>query len=855
VGELRALFRLLNARQALEHRRRTLLTIAGVAAGVALLFSTSAINTTLRKSIDASIAGLGGDAQVEVSAAGATGLPAGSADLMGAIPGVEATVPVVREVAELGGPGGSARALVLGVTPEFGRLFDSGAGPLGDLRGGLRLSPALADALGASAGRRLRIETPRGDQMLRMSGRVGEVDFSGVNGGRFALTDLDTADTLFSRGGSVDSIYLLTAEAARHETIERAAQSRLRGAAVVGDPADRAAPYERTFDSLSQLSSLASSAAMLVALFVVFNSMSITVLERRRTLAMALAVGASRRAVAAAFLLEAVALGAIGAVLGVGLGWLLGHGLVERVAEDYPLLPITAGGSLRPGAGDVLAAVLGGIAVGALGAFAPVRRIARLSPAEAMQPLPTLELKPRRERRVAWRLGLLGAGALAAGLAAVGVYSFLADDQAWIGTSALLLTLSGVMLLLPVVVPPSVRALRPVLSWQFAALGRLSADSLIRNPGRTSLTVGGLAVAAGMAIAIGTAIGSFRSEVREAADLWYGAPLYVNADSYRGITSDQPLPRAVQRDVARVEGVRAVYPWRYAMLNWQRRQTVLYALPLAKAARDGLSSPMSSTVGVEPRKLIAGLARGDVVISRYTARTRDLDAGDSLVLSTPRGARSFRVAAIFDDLISLDSMYIEYSRYARLWMDDRVDRLAIVPAPGVDDELLRDRLTAFLERRDIPAEALTKEALIGNVLHTIDGAFSLARGIQSAALLIAALIVANTMFTVAVERRWEFALARALGMKAGELRKSMLIEGSTLGLLGAAFAVLLGLAIGYLMLRSMELRFDWEVGYRPPWLTLAAVVAAGSLLAAAASVPPTRLATRAEISEALREAT
>jgi len=854
VREFRALFRLLNARQLVDHPRRTVLTIAGVAVGVALLFSTSAINTTLRRSIDASIRGLGGDAELEVSAAGATGLPAGTAGRVRRIAGVETAIPVIRAVSQLTGPVGSnERALLLGVGPGFSRLFGSGAGALGDPTSGrLSVSPRLADALRASPGQDVRVETPSGDETLRISGRVGDVDFASVNGGRFALTDLGTANAAFERRGAVDSIYVLIADGAEPEMVERMIQERLGGGAVVGAPADRAAPYERTFDSLSQLSSLASSAAMLVALFVVFNAMSITVLERRRMFSMALALGASPRALAGACLLEAAVLGAVGAALGVGLGWLLGQGLVEQVTDDYPLLPITAGGSLRPSVGDVIAALLGGVAVGTLGAAVPVRRITSIAPAEAMRPLPAHQLTPERDAHPGEKLGVIGAAALAAGLAATGVYSLLGGDQAWIATLALLFTLTGVMLLLPAVVPRSVRVLRPVLSRRFAVLGRLSADSLIRNPGRTSLTVGGLAVSAGMAIAIGTAIGSFRSEVENAAGLWYGAPLYLNADSYRGITSDQPLPREIAREVALIDGVQAVYPWRYAPLEWKGRQTVLYALPLAKAARDGLSSPMSSTAGVDRREVVRGLGRGGVVISRYTARTHDLAAGDSVVLPTPRGSRTFQVAAVFDDLISLDSMYIEYSRYARLWNDTKMDRLAIVPAGGVDHELLRERLAAFVHRRGIPAEVLTKRQLIQSVLDTIDAVFSLARGIQTAALFIAGLIVANTMLSAAVERRWEFALGRALGMKASELRRSMLIEGSAIGVLGATFAVLVGLALGYIMLRSMELRFDWKVTYRPPWLALAAIAVAGSVTAAIASILPTRVAARTEISSALR---
>jgi putative ABC transport system permease protein len=246
------------------------------------------------------------------------------------------------------------------------------------------------------------------------------------------------------------------------------------------------------------------------------------------------------------------------------------------------------------------------------------------------------------------------------------------------------------------------------------------------------------------------------------------------------------------------------------------------------------------------------LRAGGVVISRLTAKKHGVVSGDSLTIPTPTGARDFEVAGTFSDLASFDSMYIDYATYRRFWDDDKVDRFAVVLNGNADEAATRSALSLELQHRDVPAEVLSKQELIDTILNAIRGLFSIARGIQIAALLIAVLTIANTMFTAVLERRWESALSRALGMTARQLRSSVMIEAGIIGVVGSAGAVLLGLLLGYVMTQIMEVQFSWVVAFHTPWGLLLAAIATGSVVSIAAGALPSRTAARTSIIESLR---
>lgn len=847
----------INLRHLLGHKLRTALTVAGVAAGVALVFSISVINTTLLESARGSVRELAGAAEIEVAAADPTGLPAEVVDEVASVPGVERAVPLVRVTTKVTGPRGSERALVLGATADFTSLFPEGAaddisieGGFGSLGGGLVLSQPVAEAVGIRTGDEALVGTPAGARRLEVTGIISGGPLALLNGGDLGAMFLPAAQATFAKEGRVDSIYVVVDAEHSVASVDRELESKLE-AAVVGPPGERGRGFEQTFAALSTLTSLAGFVALFVALFVVYNTMSMALVERRREISMAQALGARRRDLVSAFLAEAAVIGAFSSAAGIGLGLVMARVLVARAVARYTILPLTGSGPIVVRPAHLLLAAAGGLLVCLGGAYVPARKVLSVSPVEALRPEASYEWTGSRGPRAGRVRLLAGTLSVAASLGLLVIFATMPDRE-WLAAAGLLAGLAGITLLLPAIVPVAVRFVRPLVRRGFGPVGRLASDALEKNPGRTTFTVGALVLTLAMVVSVGAALGSYESEIKRQARFWFGAPIYVTSDSFNGLGSDQPLPAAFEEEIEAVEGVRSAYAQRYGSVDVRGEQALLYALPVDEARRAGATDRLSGVTGGDETALVEGLRAGGVVVSRFTADHYGLEPGGSIELPTPSGLHRFPVAGIFPDLASFDSMYIDLAVYRRLWRDDKADRFAVLLEEGADAGAVAAALKEMVTAEGAPAEVLSKDQLIGSILDAIRGLFSIARAIQLAALVIAGLTIANTMFTAVFERRWESALSRAVGMTSRELRRVVALEAGVLGLVGSAGAVLLGSVLGLLMTRIMEVQFSWSVTFREPWALVGLALAGGIAISIVAGALPSRLAARTPIVESLR---
>jgi putative ABC transport system permease protein len=849
-----------NARHLREKRLRTLLTIGGIAAGVALVTSITVINSTLLSSVREGIRNLAGAAEIEVASADETGLAPEYVERIEALDGVYDAVPVTRTTARLTGPSGESDVMVLGAGPDFLSLFPEGLGEAGrvSIEGGIGesgrgviLSNQVLERLGASVGDSVEAETPSGSVTLEVTGVVGGPGVNLLNGGDLGAMALPAAQQAFEKGGRVDSIYVIVGGGASAASVEPEIEELTGGAAIVGPPGERGEAFERTLESIAALTSLAGAVSLFVALFVVYNTMSIALAERRRELSMSLALGAKRSQLFTAFLAEAALLGTVASVGGTGGGILLARVLVGRSTEQFAAVGIRSTGPLAVEPWHVVLGLAAGIVVSLAGSFLPARRIMRVAPVEALRPEAGREWA--RNRTGALGPGAtLAAGALGVLVCVAGMGLYIETGAYPIAVAALAAGLGGITAVLPVAVPLGVKVLRPVYARAFGTTGRLAADGLEKNPGRTAVTVGSLVLTLGLVIGVGGAVQSFDHQFRDFAAHWYSQPLYVQTNSYSGgVESDQPLAGEFLEPLRRVEGVDNVLPFRYANLTVDGEQVIAYVHPTSGEAREDAIEGLS-VGGVDSEPLVDALDRGEVVIARQMAERRELEPGDRIEVATPDGLSELVVGGLFNDLASFDSMYMSTETYRSKWGDDRADAFGIDPEPGVAVAELERRLNDVVEREGIPAQVIRKEEQIENISATVDQIFSIAEGIQLAALVVAFLTIVNTMFTAVLERRWEFGLQQAVGMGRRQLGRTVLLEAAGIGVTGGAGAVVLGSALGFLMLTSMNFLYSFDIPYRPPWMLFLVALVAGTAIAAASAIYPRRLATRLQIVECLR---
>lgn len=860
MSGFRTLVLRMNLRHFREKRLRSLLTISGVSAGVMLVFSIGLINATLLESVRSSVRALAGAAEIEVATADRNGIPTGSVATIQALEGVEQAVPVLRSTTVVSGGGGQARPMIIGITPDFTSLFprSSGefgrvsiAGGFGGAGGGLLLADSVASDLGAQIGDTVEVETPSGPKRVSVTGRISGSAVQFLNGGQMGIMLLAGAQETFERPDRIDSVYVITDRDAAVTTVEQRIEAALDVPVIVGPPGERGAGFEQQVGSVSTLTSLAGTVALLVSIFVVFNTMSMSLAERRREISMAMALGASAKQMFAAFMVEAAVLGAVASAAGIGAGYLLARALIQPVLEGFPVLPISGTNPVEVPVAQVAIAVIGGLAVSIAGAYIPARRVLKVAPVESLRPQASYEWDGARRHPSLRRTLLIALGPMVLSVAAAFSYIFVFTDQRWLVNLSLTFGLIGISALLLRAVPFGIAVLRRPYVRFFGAEGRLASDALQKNPGRTTFTVAALILTLGMVVGVASSLGSYEAELERSAGQWLGADLYVTASSYRALGADQPLSGETQEAFQSIDGIDGIYPVRYGFLEVGGDQMMVYAVPAAKAAKEGFGV-ISSVAGVPQQELIDKVSSGKIFIARFTAEEQGWAEGDTVQLPTPGGPRDFEVGGIFNDLNSFQAILMEHSTWAGVWHDDKIDRLGIVLNPSAPVARVRSELEAVVSERDIPAKVLTREQSVGQLVDTVQGLFQMARGIQFAALVVALLTIANTMFTAVLERRWEMGLQRAIGMGRGQIGRSLLLEAFGIGLVGGAGALIMGTFTGFMMTQLMEAQYAWVIPYRAPVGLIALALGAGIAIAVVAGALPSRMAVRAPIIESLR---
>ncbi|MCC2670642.1 MAG: hypothetical protein K0Q72_3113, partial [Armatimonadetes bacterium] len=547
------LFRTLGLRYLRANRFRAVLGLVAVALGVALFVSSRTMITSARASMQETVRSLAGSAEWQVTRGRSLGVEEALAERIRAVPGAIAA-PVIQASVPLRAPKGGT-LLLLGVdfsSDSLLRLYrfegKAATSPeqfamMAFVPNGIVVARSFAARYGLAAGSPVQVETKDGLRTLLVTGVLADEGPARVMNGSFAVMELHAAQALFGRPGFVDRIEVA------HVPRERL-QSLCPGCSVL--PAARAGSM--TEDALARIESLVaiSVIGLLVGLFIIYNSVQISVVQRLKEIGTLRALGATRRQVLGLFLLEWTALGLLGSAAGIALGWALARVLLRTAGRSLnaivPLLdfhqvvltPDTAVAGLALGCGTAFAA-----------AFLPAWGATRISPVELL-------------RSHGYRLahGYGAAAAAGALMMAIGLgLTALIRFSTTAGLVSIALVFTGLALVLPQLLLWAARAARPLLQRLFRLEGYLAADNLAKFPQRTALTAVTLGGALAMMVATATLVGGFQVATAQARSETFPFDFAIMATdlSSGSIYSGRAVPARLLEEVRRVPGVELAY--------------------------------------------------------------------------------------------------------------------------------------------------------------------------------------------------------------------------------------------------------------------------------------------------------
>jgi putative ABC transport system permease protein len=821
---------------------RTFLTVLAVALGVAMVLAISLAGDAAAGSFHSSMESLTGDSNLEVIAAG--GVPEQVVGALATLPyplrvrprleGVatavdqERTAPLIGlDLVAEGGTGGTGQSAVASDDDFDVARLD-----------GVWLSRDFG--LGRGEQVRLRINDHTSDFTV-----AGVLDGSNETGS-LILMDAAAAQRELGRAGRVDRIHLKVPDEPSLEEWQRRLEAALPEGVELRPAGSQTEENRRMLGAFRLNLRVLSYIALLVGAFLIYNTISVSVVRRRPEIGIVRAVGVTRGGVLAAFLGEAAALGLAGGVIGCLLGRLMAVGALRLVAATVQSLYVTS----RPAPLELLlsswALALGtGVGVAVAAALAPAREASLVSSVEAMA-RGGRELAARshmwRDLGVALVLGAVGAGlALAPQVGGLPLF----------GYAAALLLVGAAAFAMPTLVHGLTEASGGILRKLFGVEAFLAARSMRGSLRRTAVLVGALTTAVAMMASVGIMVGSFRETVR----LWMGnqleADFYLRAGGPATRGQHPTLATDLPQRLQEVPGVAFVDRYRAYDISYEGMPATLAGADMRAA---GGYRRLEFLSGRPAEEVYAHLINTEAaIVSEPFAHKHDLRAGDSVTLPLGEARHSFRVEDVYYDY-STEAGYIVLDRGTLLKYlpDPAPSNLAIYLSPGAAPESVRAGIEQAAAGRSVRIS--DNRSLREQAISVFDRTFLVTYALEVVSVLVAVIGIAGALLALVVDRRREFALLRFLGASTAQIRKWILVEAGLIGLLASLAGFVLGVALSLILVYVVNKQsFGWTIQFHWPVAVLTGALAVIYLATLAAGLYPARIATRLDPIEAIHE--
>lgn len=595
------------------------------------------------------------------------------------------------------------------------------------------------------------------------------------------------------------------------------------GTLMVGDTADRLRAGNQDLDQLQQVMLIAGAVALLVGVFIVNVTMSVTVAQRTRELALLRCLGATKRQIRRSVLLEALLVGTFSALTGLLLG--LGVATAMRLLINTTGFPgDLTGSTIAVTPRTVLAALVVGCGAVVLSALAPSRRAGGVPPIAALRDAQPAA-SPAGTARLA--VGVLVASA-AAVLVAAGVRT---------GTGPLLLpgaglALVGARLLGPWAAPALVSLVgRPV-----AGLLRLPGALGLRNAARSQDRTAAIASALMIGIALLSMVWVLSASTRSGVAAEYDR--YLADFEVRG--GEQGLGPAYVDRLAALPELTAVVPHRCTA------DGIGGSRPVCTVDPGRLDSVLDLDV-VAGR--LGDLGPGMIVIEEGDAAAHGWTVGSQVPVRLPGGSRTLTVAALYDSFYFLGAPLMVPTDYAELGGDPAARSVYLIASNATAERAARTAVEAAVAG-DPEAGVTSRAQQRQRYLDQVENAAWLYRSLTGLAILVGLSGVVNVLSLSVVERRRELGLLRAIGMQRGQVRAMVRAEAVITAAVGALAGVALGTVFGWAAVRVLA-NSAQPVRFTVPAGVLALIAVLAGLAAVAAATLPARWAGRIDVLRAI----
>jgi putative ABC transport system permease protein len=846
-------------RYLMRHPWQSALMVLGIALGVAVVVAVDLANASASRAFDLSTEAVAGKATHQITG-GPQGLETSEyTDLRRSGTGVP-LAPVIVEYVSSPQLGGQPIQL-LGVDPFTEAPFRSylggeyGGDPSGvsgqgtlDLAnfltqpGATLISQEVADRFGLAIGQAITLEVSGRYLPAWVAGAIQANDALSSRALQgLILVDIATAQEITGRLGRIDRIDVILPEddLAAADTLSNRLPEGVRLESVTarsGTVEQMTAAFRVNLTALSLL-------ALVVGMFLIYNTITFSVVQRRSLFGTLRCLGVTRQEVFLLVMSEALLLGFIGGLLGLGLGLLMGQAAVQLVTQTInDLFFVATVRGVQVSLISLLKGALLGIVATMLTAAPPAWEAASVPPRLALS-RSGLEAKARKALNLA---ALAGAALILAGVSLL----FVPTRSLTLSFTATFAVIVGCALLVPVTTGVLMRSITGFLGHIWGSLGRMAPRDVLNSLSRTAIAVMALMVAVSVTIGVSLMVSSFRGTVVTWLSETLQGDIYISAPSLTATTPSAPLePDAIDR-VRKWPGVERVL-----LLRSVNVDSPVGSVHVAATDNDQIGQErVFLSTDAPPDQLWERMQAGGVIVSEPFANRVGLPLrGGSLTLETMDGEREFPILGVYYDYASTQgTVLMALPVYQALWQDAQITAMALKLAPGSDvDETARQLQTELAPIQRLLVRA--NQALRAEVLEVFDRTFAITGALQLLATVVAFIGVLSALLSLELERQRELGILRAVGMTVRQLWGLILLEtglmGGVAGLLSMPTGYLLALILVYIINRRS---FGWTLQMQVDALPFIQALMVAVIAALLAGLYPAWRMGRTITSEAIR---
>jgi putative ABC transport system permease protein len=555
--------------------------------------------------------------------------------------------------------------------------------------------------------------------------------------------------------------------------------------------------------------------ALVVGGFLIYNTISISVVRRRNEIGVLRSLGASRAMVLYGFLSEALFFAIVGSAIGLILGRFMAIAAVKLIGNTVQSLYVSS----QPGAivftpAAVLMGSALGIVVSLLAGLAPALEASQVAPVEAMA-------RGRNEYNVS-RLTRKSIYAAVAMIMAAGLLSLLpaVNNQPLFAYLAVICLIGGTAAAIPNLVTLFSRVSNTLMQRVFGVEAQLAMQSLRASIGRTSIIAAALTTAVAMTASVGIMVGSFRETVVVWMNQQLKADFYLRPAGSAAADRHPTMSADIAQAISRIQGVAGVDCLRAYPIQYQ-------GLPATLAGADHVTLPDGNFA----------------TVSEPFANKHHVKVGSKISLPLAGAIRVFEVRSIYSDY-STERGFILLDRKTLLKYlpDSAVSNVAVTLTPAADPAAVRRQIDEIIGGRAVLVFA--NSDLRRGAIEIFDRTFRITYALEAVAIIVAVMGIAGALLAMVIDRRREFALLRFLGAAHWQVRRIILFEAGILGLLSNVIGIVVGSALSLILIFVINKQsFGWTIQFHWPALALLSamtVIYAATLLA---GIYPARTAT------------